>query len=258
MMTRNDFKERLDQLGEVILRAVSFYKVWLRLQYREDTASWSLNEQNRMLDQFRGFFTPVAIAMQGAALLEFAKVFDQDDRTASLFVLLKAARKQPSLVPARTPDDLRAFDKQLKMADQPLQSLKGMRDQRLAHTDVNPAALTPLLKKDMDRLATTIEEIFNGLTAGHDGNVFSWEYMLRTCDRDTTAVLRILMDEVEQKRSKYEEEMVRIVLEEIRRRETVLGRRLDKEEMRSIKREFGLTDGQAQRIDDTYDSTEEG
>jgi hypothetical protein len=257
-MTPEEFKKRLDQLREVIMRAVSFYKVWLRLQYREDTASWSLNEQNRMLDQFRGFFTPVAIAMRGAALLEFAKVFDQDDRTASLFVLLKAARRQPSLVPARTPDDLRGFDKQLKMADQTLQSLKDMRDQRLAHTDANPVAPTPLPKKDLDLLATTIEKIFNGLSAGHDGNVFSWEYMLRTSDRDTTAVLRILMDEVEQKQSKYEEEMVRIVLEEIQRRETVLARRLDKEEMRSIKREFGLTEGQAQRVDDTYGSTEEG
>src|SRR3989304_5443841 len=139
-MTPAEFKQRLDQLREVILRAVSFYKVWLRLQYREDTASWSLDEQNRMLSQFRGFFTPVAIAMQGATLLEFAKVFDRENRTASLFVLLNAARRQPSLVPACTPDDLRGFGKQLKLANQTLQSLKKTRDQRLAHTDANPAA----------------------------------------------------------------------------------------------------------------------
>ena len=111
----------------------------------------------------------------------------------------------------------------------------------------------PLPKKDLDALAAAIEDIFNGLS----GNGFSWEYMLRTCDRDTTAVLRILMDEVEQKHSKYEEEMVRIVRDEIRRRETVLDRHLGKEEMQSIKREFGLTEGQALRVEETYGPSEE-
>ena len=49
--------------------------------------------------------------------------------------------------------------------------------------------------------------------------------------------------------------MVHIGLDEIRHRERLLGRQLDREEIRSIKQSYGLTDGQMQRIEEQYGSS---
>jgi len=49
--------------------------------------------------------------------------------------------------------------------------------------------------------------------------------------------------------------MVRIVLEQIRRSEMLAGRRLSKEEVRSVKQSYGLTEEEMHRVQEERGST---
>jgi hypothetical protein len=192
-MTPAEFKAQLDQLQELIFRAFSFYRVWLQLQFRQDTAPWSLADQNRMLDRFRGVFTPVLVAMQDAMLLQFAKLLDEDTRTISFPTLIAAARNNPSVVPNLDGQQLIDLDQPLSAAHGTSQSLKQLRNQRLAHTDANPAPPQPILKKELEGLAKAIEGTFNALSSGYDRSICDWDYAMRATDRDVEEVVGAIL-----------------------------------------------------------------
>ena len=69
--------------------------------------------------------------------------------------------------------------------------------------------------------------------------------------------LGLLWKEIERAQKQLQEEMVRIGLEETRRRQTVIGRRLNSEELWSIRQSYGLTDEQMRVVEERYGSVEE-
>ena len=255
-MRHNEFRKRLDRLHEVLLRGLAYYTVWKRLRFHDPSkVSWSLEEQNEVLGRFRGFITPVAQALHDMALMEFAKMFDTDPRTASLRNLLSAARQDPTLVPRASAGDVDKASAQFRHSKRILTALERKRNQQLAHVDVEPLPVGPIRNTELDNLAEDVKSTFNFLSTAHDGRAVSWEYSLQTADRDTRAILRILREEIGRVQKEYEEEMVRIVLEEIRREQVLIGRRLNSEELRSKKQSFGVTDEQMQRIEEQYGSS---
>lgn len=254
-MTRNEFRKRLDQLREVITRGLAHYTVWSKLRLHDKAGvSWSLVQQNKVLGRFRGLFSPVALALMDMALMQFAKAFDADSRTASLPVLLSAAQKDPSLVSGKPSAELSRISTQLQQNIGTLSALKQMRNQQLAHVDSNPRSVGPLMSQNIESLAEDVKSAFNWLSTAHDGNVTDWDFLLRTSGQHTTDVLNILLEEVGRKQEEHQEEIVRIVRDDIRRREMLAGRPLDKEEMWSVEKEYGLTEEQRQRIEEEYGS----
>jgi len=248
-MTRAEFRKRLDQLQEVITRGLYYYAVWKNLRlHDEGKVFWSLEEQNQLLGRFRGFFTPVGFALLDMTLMQFAKVFDRKRRTASLWNLLQAARQDTSLVPGRTPADVDEVLRQFQESEEIRARLERMRNQQLAHVDANPAPVDRLLTAEFDGLVEHVVSAFKWLSTAHAGHVIAWENSLRTSERHTTEVLGTLREEMERKQKKHEEEMVRIVLEDKHRRELVVGRPLDKEEMHSLEQSYGLTEEEMHRI----------
>lgn len=250
-MTRAEFRKRLGQLQEVITRGLTYYAVWKNLRlHDEGKASWSLEEQNQVLGRFRGFFTPAGFALLDMTLMQFAKVFDTDPKTASLLNLLGAARQDASLVSGHTSAEVDAVSRQFRQSKRIRTALERMRNQQLAHVDADPAPVDRLLTAEFDGLVEHVESAFNWLSRAHDGRLFSWEQSLRDVERHTTDVLGILREEMERKQKEHQEEMVRIVLEAIRSREMLLGWPLDKEEMRSLIQSYGLTEEQMHRIEE--------
>ncbi len=201
-MTRAEFKKRLDALSEVLNRGLVYYAVWQKLVLRDpNSALWSLDQLNDALGRFRGFFTPIGHALLDGAYLQFAKVFDKNPRTASLGILLNAARKDMTLVPGATPPDLKNLADELKQDTALLEQLKNRRDQYIAQVDANPAPLAPQRKTEFDTFVERVKAAFNTLSVAHDGNVYSWDDMLRRADRDTVEVMRIAMQELERARA---------------------------------------------------------
>ncbi len=90
-------------------------------------------------------------------------MFDRDSRTMSLRNLLDTAQRQMELVPELTQQDIQNMNEQLSQHETAMDTLKCLRDQRLAHLDAKPQPRSPLLKGQLDSLVTTVGEVFNQL-----------------------------------------------------------------------------------------------
>lgn len=254
-MTPDEFGEQLAQLREAMTRGLAYYTVWKGIAFRDEAkAKASLEEESAVLGRFRGFFTPVGLALHDMALMQFAKMFDKGATTVSLRRLLGAARGDPSLVPHAKAADLRETSRQMKQSEAVLANLKRMRDQRIAHVDAAPEPVDPLLIRDLDGLAEYVTTAFNTLSVGYDQNWLSLEQMLRTSERHTAEVLGILIEEMERTRQEFDDKMVRIGLDAVRGFETVMERRPNREEIPSVLQSYNMTAEQVQRVQEAYGS----
>jgi len=199
-MTPGEFKKRLGQLHEVITRGIAYNAIWKWITLHDPArATWSLDQQNQLLDRYRGFFTPLANALLDGTLLQFAKLFDQDPQTASLPVLLRAAKKDPTLVPQCQSGEIKKVIAEFKQVQTAVDTLKKKRNEQLAHTDANPTQLGPLMNAEIENLAEKVKSAFNTLSAGHDGNVYIWDLMIAESNRDTPFVFEAILREVDRK-----------------------------------------------------------
>ena len=254
-MTHAEFGKRLDQLREAMTRGLAYYAVWKALRLPDKgRVHLSLEEQNVVLGRFRGFFSPVGFALLDMALIQFAKMFDTNQRTVSLTNLLRAAQRDSSLVPHVSPADLREISREIKRSRSLRDSLKRRRDQQLAHLDANPAPVDPLLTREFDKLAECVKSAFNTLSTGHDHNFFSLESLERTSEQDTAEVLDVLFKDIGRKQQEYEDKMVSIGVEHVQREEAKLGIRLNTEARQSTIRSLGLSEEQVKRVEKAYTS----
>ena len=204
-MTPQEFKKRLGQLHEVITRGIAYYAIWKWITLHDSArATWSLDQQNQLLDRYRGFFTPLANALLDGTLLQFAKLFDQDPQTASLSVLLRAAKKDATLVPQCQSGEIKKVIAEFKQVQTAVDTLKKKRNEQLAHTDANPTQLGPLKNTDLENLAEKVKSAFNTLSAGHDGNVYIWDPMISKSDRDTPLVFEAILREMDRESAEAE------------------------------------------------------
>ena len=148
-MTSTEFGKRLEQLMKIITAGLIYYAAWIKIRLHDaDKVTWTLEEQNEALGRFGRFLNPVGSALNSMALMQFAKAFDPDSRTASLKILLDAAQRTPSLVPGRTAADLAAVSSQIKQSERIIKKLTRVRNQSLAHADASPKPVAGLIKGD--------------------------------------------------------------------------------------------------------------
>ncbi len=196
-MTPAEFEKRLEKLLHVIGWGLQYYTVWIRLRFHEkDRVNWSLEEQNRATVPFNAFFVAVSSAALDMALLQFAKVFDTDSRTASLSNLMRPAQADSKLVPHITPNELVQASKALDQSNTLVTELKRRRDQEIAHADASPAPPVGNIKKrDFDHLIECIQEAFNVLHRGHRNSSVHWGSLVSDADQDTLSLFDVLVAE---------------------------------------------------------------
>jgi len=243
------FKQRLEQLNEIIMGGLGCYSVWNKLRLRDPSeVDWSLERQNEILGRWLGFFTIVVAALQQMAMLEFAKVFDTDPRTVSLIVLLDEAKRDRSLVPNADDAELAAISEKIQEAETTRETIRQLRNQRLAHADAYPGQLPELMNHSVESLAENIQDAFNRLSRAHDQSTYSWAHALRTSSSHTFEILRILSKEIEHTQTEFNSRMVEMALGEVERMEGTLGRPLEAGELDFVIKPFGLSEGQAERV----------
>jgi len=249
-----DFTERLRQLHEVVMSAISFHAVWQILQLHDEAkVSWSLEEQKQLLGRWSGFLTPVGIGLQRISLIELAKVFDTHSKTSSLVNLLGAARRDPSLIPYGGPDDLKEIKIRMREAHSTYGTLIKLRNQRLAHVDFLPDKLPPLMSQGIESLINDVKFSFNRLCAVHDNSTYSWDHAIGRIEQQTAGVLKLLMADMKRAAIEHDDEMVAIILGQLRRMEATMGRTLDDDEVESVLAQFQPTGEQARRIREQLD-----
>jgi len=194
-MNSNEFKRQLDELQRQIFHAIVSYHVRLAL--------WETPEVVDILNRYRGFFIPVRDALYGTWVMGFAKVFDRDSRTVSLKNLMKVAKEDVSnLVPKMTGKKIDELEQRLSQHDTILRTIKRLRDQHLAHLDAAPEPKLPLIKKDVDQMIETLEDVFNQLSQGHDGSEYSWSYQTNRSAWETSEILRILSEDAQEQKAR--------------------------------------------------------
>jgi hypothetical protein len=203
VVNRKEFKRQLDEVQQQIFLAVVSYQVRLAL--------WETPAVVDILNRYRGFFFPIRDALYTTMIMGFAKVFDHDSRTMSLKNLIKVAKEDVAdLVPNITRKKIGELEQRLSQHDATLEAIKRLRDQHLAHLDTTPEPKLPLIKKDIDQMIETLEHVFNQLSQGHDGSVYSWSYQAERSTWETSEILRILSEDAIKRKAEADTLMRRV------------------------------------------------
>jgi hypothetical protein len=191
-MTAEEFKRELDELRKIIWDGVACYWAWRGLQAEDKESLTALN-------QYPAFFHPARVCLRNMALLQFAKVFDRDYRAVSLRNLLaKAKSDRQNLTPCATEGELDQIDTHIDKNEALLNSLKSLRDQRIAHHDaIRSIDGREPRQGEVQKLMEEIVSMFNALSRGHDGRVTSVITLKSQVVRHTSGVVRIMREEME-------------------------------------------------------------
>ncbi|MDP2662413.1 MAG: hypothetical protein Q8R28_16970 [Dehalococcoidia bacterium] len=190
-MTPAEFTRQLNELRSIIGDGMAMFSAWQELMVGDQEAA-------RALNRYRGLFLSARVALQRAAILQFAKVFDHDPRTVSLPNLIGAAKLDlPRLMPNGTVQDLEEIERKLEANKPVLNGLQTVRNQRIAHHDIVPSKKAKLLFGDMKRLVAEVELMYNLLRHAHDQRNTSFRYMAADAKNHTKAVIAIMQEEME-------------------------------------------------------------
>lgn len=190
-MEPQEFRSQLEQLQWVIIRGLAYFQVWRDLMVEDEASA-------RGLDRYRGVFQPAREALREMALLDFAKVFDDDRKAVSFRNLLKEAKRDPQkLIPHRTDETLLAIEERLEANKAVLDSLKKARNKRLAHHD-------PIVPRDSSvtygpflRLTEDVKTMYNLLSAAHYKTATHFEPALREAHLHTYQLVKLLREQAE-------------------------------------------------------------
>ena len=185
VMTRDEFKRQLQELRDkVFLEALAYYELWQAL--------WPSTEIVGTLNRYIGFFGPVRRALWEMMFIQLAKLFDRNPKAISLWQLLDVAKEDMSLVPHIAQEELDRMRDQLPAHENTLQALKQLRDQQLAHLDVNPSQYKPIPKGEFDRLIDDMKGLVLQLAWAHDQWGWDWSALPHRSIQDVNDVLQVL------------------------------------------------------------------
>jgi len=203
-MELGEFKRQLHELRDVLTNGIAYFSAWYRIANLDDRSA-------NALSRYRGFFLPAQLSLKQMALLQFAKVFDRDRRTVSLYNLLSAAKNEPRLlVPYAKENDLQNLESKITRNDELLSHLKSYRDQRLAHHDQTVSRDTSLPFGQVRRLIDEVKEIYNSLSNWHEGSTTSFDFLSREAERHTSEVIEMMCEEMDRARLRIREANRRI------------------------------------------------
>ena len=188
-MELEEFKRQLYELQNIIINGIAYFSAWYGIANLDDRSAHALN-------RYRGFFKPAQLSLNQMALLQYAKVFDRDPRTVSLYSLLSAAKNNPRLlVPYAKEHDLQNLEIKITSNDELLSHLKNYRDQRLAHHDQVVSRDTSLPFGQVRQLIDDVKDMYNSLSEWHEGSTTSFDFISREAEEHTSKVIEIMCEE---------------------------------------------------------------
>ena len=198
-MESEEFKKQLAELSTIISDGIAYFSAWRVLGDLDESSAQALN-------RYRGLFIPAQLSLKYMALLQFAKIFDRDSRTVSLYNLLTEVRKNQNLLtPHATEDDLQLIERKINSNEELVGRLKGFRDQRLAHYDSALSRNTSLTFGQVKQLIEDVKVIYNSLCRGHERSTTSFDRISRDAERHTSEVIRIMCEERDRARQRISE-----------------------------------------------------
>ena len=156
---------------------------------------WPTPERVDILNRFLGFLGLVLQAVIDATFLSYAKAYDTDSRTASIRVLIDAAKANPRVLTPNAGDgEIDVLDTLIRHNSQMLDNLRRLRNQRLAHIDADPSGDMSLNKGELDRLVEDTERAFNDLSRMHSNSGTLFLMQVNDTKRHTLQVIETLQN----------------------------------------------------------------
>jgi hypothetical protein len=202
------FRQKLDRLNSEITFGVCYFRVWHSIFVPDPIEpKESIDDRDDAFSFYQGFFTPIENALRQMMLLQFAKVYDHKEQTASLRVLLSEAQSKPELVPHAAMGDLKAIAQELEGSEEILKSLKLTRDQRIVHVMANPCEPSRIEMPGFEELIDRTKRAFNSLAYAHDRMKTAWGILVEDTDRHSKQVLQVIQSNLVAQRAERQRQL---------------------------------------------------
>ena len=130
-MDKEEYAKQLELLSHRINGSVASFTVW-------NSIATDSKERVAAMNQFKGFFTSVAVMARQYCLLTMASTFDTDSRAASFCNLLKATHEsRADLTPGLSDEDFARIDAIFDMQEETIKKVKEVRNKQIAHLDID-------------------------------------------------------------------------------------------------------------------------
>ena len=183
-MNHSEFGRQLIGLRSDLIEAQAFYNVWLTI--------WPSEGAVDTLNQWKGFFGPVIRALNGMTILQLTKMFDRNSKAASIPNLIMAAKgNADELIPHGSTADLEDWESRLSEIEEVLHGLRTLRDQRVAHHDINQEEAY-VLKGELDDFFEKTKVLFNRLSYCHSRTRSNFDQVKDQSIEDAAGILQVL------------------------------------------------------------------
>jgi len=182
-----DFTKRISRLHEVVTSVKRYYAVWLELYEFK-------SKQAQLWERYLGFFATVQLALSRMVLMELAKAFDEDSRSAGLPALIgRAMQNRAELTPRWSDEELKHCRGEVsKCAGEVNKKLRDVRNKELAHPDVDPPTSRDFQRKELDGWIAVLENALDEISQAHDGRSFMYQDIVNRTGSHTRSLLQTL------------------------------------------------------------------
>jgi len=171
----------LDEVRKQLLDAQIHFDIWEQL--------WPTEENARVLNAFRGFFTPTRNAHLDRFFIKVSNVVSNDPTSPSFYRLINMLSVAPSLAPGI---DIRSLRSRLKKEKGLLARIWRYRNRRAAHWDMDVSEpLVPVQLGESRQMLMELEELFNEINRAHAiGHGWMFQPVERSDTRSLLSSLR--------------------------------------------------------------------
>ena len=185
-MNYSEFGRQLIGLRSDLIVAQAFYNVWLAIWPSEDAVD--------TLNQWQGSFGPVIKALNGMTILQLTEMFDKNSKAVSIPNLIIAARgNADDLIRHGSSADLEDWESRLSEIEEVLERLRTLRDQRVAHHDMNQNDAY-VLKGELDEFFEKTKLLFNQISYCHSRTRSNFDQVKDQSTEDAAGVLKVLLE----------------------------------------------------------------
>ena len=179
------FSEGIKKVHQDIASGMLTWEVYLEL--------WPTEKVVDILNKRIDFFMPVRRALLDSTISSFGKVLDKNQRTWSLTNLLIQAEKDHSaLVPCLEESKIRNFRRTLSMDQTIVDKIKTLRDQHVAHHDMNPLVKDNPTIGEITEFINLLEKVANEISYAHNRSRYLFQQVRNKAKNQTQEILQIL------------------------------------------------------------------
>ena len=197
-MNNSQYKQRLVELERLLSDVIAYFAGWEALTSDDEELVQAMN-------RYKGFFTPARGAFQQMMMIQAAKAFDRDSRTASFPNLIKAARGNPTdLAPRLSDADFEEIGHESAEIEDVVRRLSILRNQRLAHLDstVGDHADRTVRYGAFRDLIEAMKRLFNRLSSAFEGRHVAFDNLPSEAKRHIGQVQELVREDLRRARQR--------------------------------------------------------